>query len=40
MRVNNKSVKTPNYICRPRDVVSLRTKQGIKKLFLKNYLKA
>lgn len=40
VRVNNKSVKTPNYICRPRDIVSLRTKQGIKKLFLKNYLKA
>ncbi len=40
MRVNNKSVKTPNYICRARDTVSLRTKQGIKKLFLKKYLKA
>nr|ANQ46397.1 ribosomal protein S4 [Tetrabaena socialis] len=40
VRVNNKSVKTPNYICRPRDTVSLRTKQGIKKLFLKNFLKA
>ena len=40
VRVNNKSVKTPNYICRARDTVSLRTKQGIKKLFLKKYLKA
>jgi ribosomal protein S4 len=40
VRVNNKSVKTPNYICRPRDTVSLRTKQGIKKVFLKNFLKA
>lgn len=40
VRVNNKSVKTPNYICRARDTVSLRTKQGIKKVFLKKYLKA
>nr|QKN19249.1 ribosomal protein S4 [Eudorina cylindrica] len=40
VRVNNKSVKTPNYICRARDTVSLKTKQGIKKVFLKKYLKA
>jgi len=40
VRVNNKSVKTPNYISRARDTVSLRTKQGIKKFFLKKYFKA
>jgi hypothetical protein len=39
VRVNKKSVKTPNYICRARDILSLKTKQGIKKLSLKNFLK-
>jgi small subunit ribosomal protein S4 len=38
VRINNGRVVTPNYICRARDVLSLRTKQGIKKIPLKKYL--
>jgi ribosomal protein S4 len=36
VRVNNRPVKTPNYICRARDTISLRTKQGVKRIKLNN----
>jgi small subunit ribosomal protein S4 len=36
VRVNNTRVKTPNYICRARDTISLRTKQGVKRIKLNN----
>nr|YP_010564995.1 ribosomal protein S4 [Hyalomonas oviformis]UZA61996.1 ribosomal protein S4 [Hyalomonas oviformis] len=28
LKVNNKRIRTPNYICSPRDVISITTKQG------------
>jgi small subunit ribosomal protein S4 len=30
LKVNNKRVRTPNYICSPRDVISITTKQGMR----------
>jgi small subunit ribosomal protein S4 len=32
VKINNKRVRTPNYICTPRDVISLTTKQGVASL--------
>ena len=37
LKVNNKKVKTPNFICNPRDVISLETKQGFRKIKVTDY---
>nr|YP_009632736.1 ribosomal protein S4 [Chlorosarcinopsis eremi]AYQ94461.1 ribosomal protein S4 [Chlorosarcinopsis eremi]QEP09203.1 ribosomal protein S4 [Chlorosarcinopsis eremi] len=34
LKVNNKRVRTPNYICSPRDVLSITTKQGVRQFKL------
>nr|UZA61394.1 ribosomal protein S4 [Chlorogonium euchlorum] len=37
LKINNKRVRTPNYICNPRDVVSISTKQGIRQIKLAEF---
>ncbi len=37
IKVNNKKVRTPNYICTPRDVISLTTKQGVRQIKLSQF---
>jgi small subunit ribosomal protein S4 len=37
LKVNNKRVRTPNYICTPRDVLSIVTKQGVRQIKLAEY---
>nr|WGT92333.1 ribosomal protein S4 [Desmotetra delicata] len=37
LRINNKRVRKPNYVCSSRDVLSIMTKQGMRKLSLKDY---
>nr|ALO21461.1 ribosomal protein S4 [Lobochlamys culleus] len=37
LKINNKRVKTPNFICSSRDVISLQTKQGVRKIKLTEY---
>lgn len=37
LRVNNKRVKKPNYICGPKDTISFQTKQGIRQIKLNKY---
>nr|AYQ95056.1 ribosomal protein S4 [Palmellopsis texensis] len=37
LKVNNKRVKTPNFICSGRDLISLQTKQGLRKIKLTDY---
>jgi small subunit ribosomal protein S4 len=32
VKVNNKFIKTPNYICKPKDNISIKTATGVKKL--------
>jgi ribosomal protein S4 len=34
LKINNKKVRTPNYICSPRDVLVMTTKQGNRQLRL------
>lgn len=34
LKINNKRIRTPNYICSPRDVLLISTKQGIRQLKL------
>lgn len=35
VRINNKFVKTPNYICKLKDVISVKTPSGVKKVSVK-----
>lgn len=37
VRINNKRVKTPNYICTARDVISLTTTKGVRQIKLNQY---
>jgi ribosomal protein S4 len=37
VKINNKRVRTPNYICTPRDVISLTTKQGVRQIKLAEF---
>ncbi len=37
VRINNKRVKTPNYICTSRDVISLVTKKGLRQIKLTQF---
>lgn len=37
VRINNKRVKTPNYICTPRDVIALTTIKGVRQIKLNQY---
>lgn len=37
LKVNNKRIRTPNYICTPRDVLSIVTKQGVRQIKLAEY---
>jgi ribosomal protein S4 len=39
LKINNKQVRTPNYICTSRDVLSITTKQGVKQIKLAQILK-
>jgi small subunit ribosomal protein S4 len=39
LRINNKRVRTPNYICTARDVLSITTKGGIRQIKLAGVLK-
>lgn len=34
LKVNNKTIDTPKYICRPTDVISIQTKKGIREIKL------
>jgi small subunit ribosomal protein S4 len=34
LKVNNKTIETPKYICRPSDVISIQTKKGIREIKL------
>lgn len=34
VKINNKRIKTPNYLCSARDVISLNTKQGVRQIKL------
>ena len=36
VRINNRFTKTPNYICKPKDSISVKTLNGVKKLNLKD----
>nr|YP_010564923.1 ribosomal protein S4 [Chlamydomonas chlamydogama]UZA61926.1 ribosomal protein S4 [Chlamydomonas chlamydogama] len=38
LKVNNKRIRTPNYICNPRDVISISTKQGTRQIKLMDVL--
>jgi small subunit ribosomal protein S4 len=37
LKVNNKAIRTPNYICSARDVLSIVTKQGVRQIKLGEY---
>jgi small subunit ribosomal protein S4 len=37
LKINNKKIRTPNYICTARDVISLITKQGIRQIKLAEF---
>nr|ALO21066.1 ribosomal protein S4 [Lobochlamys segnis] len=37
LKVNNKKVKTPNFVCNSRDIISIQTKQNIRKIKLTEY---
>ena len=37
LKINNKRVRTPNYICNPRDVLSITTKEGSRQLKLAGF---
>jgi small subunit ribosomal protein S4 len=37
LKINNKKVRTPNYICSPKDVLSITTKQGTRVIKLFEY---
>jgi small subunit ribosomal protein S4 len=34
VKINNRITKTPNYICKPKDAITVRTQNGIKKVSL------
>lgn len=38
VQVNNKKVSIPNYMCQPKDIISIFTENGVRKLKLKEYL--
>lgn len=38
VQINNKRISIPNYICQPKDIISINTTNGIRKLKLKDYL--
>lgn len=38
IQINNKKIYIPNYICQPRDVISILTENGVRKFKLKDYL--
>jgi small subunit ribosomal protein S4 len=37
LKINNKRVRTPNYICSAKDVISIQTKQGIRQIKLSDF---
>lgn len=37
VKINNKRIKTPNYLCSPRDVISLNAKQGVRQIKLAEF---
>jgi small subunit ribosomal protein S4 len=37
LKINNKRIRTPNYICTPRDILSIVTKQGVRQFKLAEY---
>jgi small subunit ribosomal protein S4 len=37
LKINNKRVRTPNWICSPRDVISFQTKKGFRQIKLSKY---
>lgn len=37
LKINNKRVRTPNYICSSKDVISIQTKQGVRQIKLSQF---
>lgn len=37
LKVNNKRIKTPNFLCNSKDIITLQTKQGLRKIKLTEY---
>ena len=37
LKINNKPIRTPNYICTPRDVLTVVTKVGVRQIKLAEY---
>lgn len=37
LKINNKRVRTPNYICSAKDVISIQTKQGVRQIKLSQF---
>jgi ribosomal protein S4 len=37
LKINNKRVRTPNYICNSRDVLSITTAQGVRRIKLADF---
>ena len=37
LKINNRIVKTPNYICSSKDIISIQTKQGVRQIKLNDF---
>ena len=37
LKINNKKVRTPNYICSSKDIISIQTKQGVRQIKLSQF---
>jgi ribosomal protein S4 len=37
LKINNKRVRTPNYICSAKDIISIQTKQGNRQIKLSDF---
>ena len=36
-KINNKRIRTPNYICTSKDIISIQTKQGVREIKLSQF---
>lgn len=37
LKINNKKIRTPNYICTSKDIISIQTKQGVREIKLSQF---
>jgi ribosomal protein S4 len=37
LKINNKRIRTPNYICSSKDTISIQTKKGVREIKLSQF---